>query len=355
MFGYLRALWVRGEDIGREATWAAALLCGLTAIVIAIELIFRPGVGWCIAISTPIWIYSATRIFSVRRYIEVHIGGEALEFIKAIPNQPGVLTNQLADSYWRTISNLFLLQTVLFLGLPLYVNYTKAGAAYAVIIVMIGVALALAEWKVFQIAFRYATIAVIICMVVGVLMAMFPQLRFYTGADKYLSKAIPGSTAGKVAEIDRLRRKQREAKWNKLLDEAHQWQKNNPGEELPQNHKDVIEAAGKGITLEQLTEERARKAEEIKRVTSTSAAPIATCQPNPEVGVYCAKIQPGGFDSVTLPTGEYALSPKTAQTEENGHRKNSGGSLSAKKSGEYFFYLPGMESGEITITKKPPS
>ncbi|HAI73997.1 MAG TPA: hypothetical protein DCS28_03570 [Candidatus Moranbacteria bacterium] len=97
---------------------------------------------------------------------------------------------------------------------------------------------------------------------------------------------------------------------------------------------------------------------ELEKETAARTAVATTgCQPDQDKGVYCAHIQPGGFDTLQLPAGEYALVPATAQVRwDKNQYKASGGTLSLAVPRLVFFSFPdNVMSGDITITKKPPS
>jgi len=148
---------------------------------------------------------------------------------------------------------------------------------------MVGIALALISMTLFLFLFRVFAGAIILILFVGIILNMFPQLRFYSGVDHLVARLIPASTAEKVTEIDQLRRKQKEKLVNQDLEKVRRWQEEHPGRKLPPQYQEIIDAAGKGMTVQEYRQEKAatvkkERAQQLKTLEAQRAAELRQIQ-----------------------------------------------------------------------------
>lgn len=244
---FLGTIWNMATDEGRRLRGCLISVAIATLGGTLLLVVFSPSVGCSFVITFPIWLWTCYRVASVNRYIRVHILGEGLDVFQLTPAHGHVLDNDLARLYRRVMASILLLQTILFLGLPLYFNYTQGGRMLIVPMIMVAVAITLISWRFSVGAFSAFAGIVLVVFSVGMFLAMFPQVGYYVGLEKGLARLVPGSSAQKVNEIEKMRRKQIERLNNVALEEAKKWRGNNPGKPLPPEFQRVIEAVEKGV------------------------------------------------------------------------------------------------------------
>lgn len=252
----MRILWRNGVDELDKMRRCLIVVLAATGIGILTTLLFRPEMANSFWLSLLLWIYSGYRLFSISRYVKIHILGEALEGVKAVPVKPGILDNDLAKLYLKLITSIYFVQTILFLGVPLYVNYTEGGVGLLIPILMVTVAAGILMGTFFPKVFVAGAVVILLIFSVGIVSEMFPQIAVYTGYYEKVAKIIPGSNAKLINRINELRKRQIAEINDALLQDALEWQKNHPGEDLSEGYQEVIDASKRGITVTQLRLEK---------------------------------------------------------------------------------------------------
>lgn len=260
MLNFFAALWGSGKKEFDKLGYCFTAVFVATIAGIVPILVFRPSMGICFWITLAPWLFTAYRLFSIHRFIGIHITGEILEFAHAPIADPkskkptSIFENPFIRTYLSVISGIFLVQTVAFLLLPLFVNYTVGGVTAIIVIVMLCVVAIIGSWTFFAKAFRFGAVFACVLYSAGLILYLFPQIGYYTGFGVQL---IPASSAEIVRDIESLRNQQVEDANNAKLREALKWQKSNPTKQLPEEYIDVIEAAGRNLTVEEYKKQRA--------------------------------------------------------------------------------------------------
>lgn len=261
---FFSAMWnaVSGELV--RIRWALMAVLGATILGAVLILVFSPSVGVSVWITLIPWLFTAYRLYSVQRLINVHITGEGSELLMALSNElkklrgrpvenqeeTGVFDNEFIRAYFSVISNIFLVQTALFLVLPLYVNYTVGGITTAIIIAMLMVVIAIDNFTSLKKMSRFTVKIAVIAYAVGLVFVLFPHVGFYfDGLIGSKINVISASTAKKVNDLAVIQKKQQEQIDNEFVDGIIAWQKANPGAKLP---KEYEEALNRGRKLELL-------------------------------------------------------------------------------------------------------
>ncbi|HBI50552.1 MAG: hypothetical protein US57_C0008G0031 [Candidatus Moranbacteria bacterium GW2011_GWC2_37_73] len=281
-------LWNAVEGELQQLRWVLITVLGATLLgavpIVALSLSVEVSIWWTLA---P-WLYSAYRLFAVRRFINMHITGEILESLQAMmgiinnamtsvaaattvvvttpsvvatvtppttttttttttpavaaaSESTGIFDNPFIRKYLTVISNIFLVQTALFLILPLYVNYTMGGKTTAIIIVMLLTIIAIDNLVSFKKLSRFTVKVAVVAYTVGLVFVLFPQAGFYINelvGDKI--KIIPPSTAKLVNDIDEFQKNKKIEANDKFLKDVAEYQKRHPKEDMPQAIKDEI-------------------------------------------------------------------------------------------------------------------
>ncbi len=211
------------------------------------------------------WLFTAYRLFSIRRIIDFQVAGEVFESLRSplstlrmmwgveteTQERAEVFHSPLVIMYLNIIIGLFFFQTGLFLALPLYVNYTTGGVVPIIALAMVSVIILIASPSFFMEASKASVVLVAFAYFVGFTFYLIPQLGFYmnyVGADKI--KLVPASTARIVNEIKAVEAKQQEEINNARLRQGLALRKANPGKDLPPEYKTISENASKIISLD---------------------------------------------------------------------------------------------------------
>ncbi|TSD01733.1 MAG: Uncharacterized protein Athens071425_339 [Parcubacteria group bacterium Athens0714_25] len=173
----LKSLWSSNKETLRMLRDTLIVVIIATVIGSLSILIFRPTIEHAYWFPGICWVFAAYRLFSIGRYIRIHITGEGLEAIHLTSNQPGVLNNELAKLYWKIITNVFLAQTMIFLSLPVYINYTEGKASLLLPAMMILVAISIANWKSATAVFRFIGTIVIIVFLAEFMFGFMPNIK----------------------------------------------------------------------------------------------------------------------------------------------------------------------------------
>jgi hypothetical protein len=183
---FCSSLWNTGIDELNSLRDCLISVLIATAIGIILMLVFRPSIKVCLWIALLPCLFTAYRLFSIRKFIIVHITGEILERLNihvVALEQPAVPTsifnNPFIKKYWEVVSGIFLAQILLFLLLPLYVNYTAGDITAAVAIIMLLVMIAISCFEIFLALFRGAVVLTIILYSIGLFFLLFPQVSPY--------------------------------------------------------------------------------------------------------------------------------------------------------------------------------
>ncbi|MCK9378894.1 MAG: hypothetical protein M0P97_01990 [Candidatus Moranbacteria bacterium] len=166
-----------GNDEIDELRFAILAVVASTVIGALSIVIFRPTIENAYWFPVICWFFSAYRIFSIKRYVTIHLTGEGLEALRITSNQPGVLDNELAKLYWKIITNVFLAQTMIFLSLPVYINYTEGKASLLLPAMMIIVAISIANWKSATTVFRFIGTIIIIVFLAEFIFGFTPNIK----------------------------------------------------------------------------------------------------------------------------------------------------------------------------------
>jgi acylphosphatase len=88
------------------------------------------------------------------------------------------------------------------------------------------------------------------------LINLVPQIGYYTKLDTVISSVIPGEIAKKANNIEKIRQEQRSISLGSVYEKALEWQKLNPGRDLPVEFQENIEAAKKGLAVGELRQQK---------------------------------------------------------------------------------------------------
>lgn len=250
MFGkIINSLFVAGVGELRRVQFVLLSILIATAIGIVPILIYRPSVGTCIGITLVPWIFTAYRLFSIQRMLDVHLAGEAFELLTAFgsmgknQNHNGAFDNQTIRLYLIAISGIFLVQTSLFLTLPLYVNYTDSGLATTILIVMLSVIIGISSGSFFVKMLRVAVAVTVVVYSALLVFVLFPQVGFYLSGLVGQHGLVAPSTAKLSNELVELQHKQQEKIDNDFVKGVIAWQEANPGVPLPKEYQDAFDRA----------------------------------------------------------------------------------------------------------------
>ena len=203
-----------GKGQFKALSFGAKNIVVATIIISGCILIFRPSMAICAWVLLPGWLLSAIMLFSPKQIFKIHVFGEALEGITGIgggllksiasitkkageasggksdkKKSTGIFSNEATSGFLSLVMNVFLVQTVLFLSLPLYVNYTEGGLTVGIFILMVGFVLAKTIWKIFKPVLQLGVVSMALLYVVGISLVMFPQIGYYS--TKFLGDTHP--------------------------------------------------------------------------------------------------------------------------------------------------------------------
>ncbi|MEI7890735.1 MAG: hypothetical protein WCI36_02090 [bacterium] len=229
-----------------------------TILGVGLLLVFRPTVESSFLFTFIPWIASFILLFSVNHLINIHVAGEGLEFASALTGvgttedtkETTLLENVFSDMYWSAIKGIFLAQSILFLMLPLYINYTAGGNAMAIAICMVSVVIAISAATFFKMMFGFLSLMTVLAYCFGGILILFPPIAFQF--NHFIGNKINFSSieAYKIAnETESIRAGQRESKKIEELKRARDWQRNNPCQELPQYYKQTVEEIGRVVAV----------------------------------------------------------------------------------------------------------
>jgi|GEM_PF-2088856 len=283
MFNLIQALYSRGfREIEKMRRCLVSVIV-LTIIGVALLLFIRPAIGPSFYFTLIPWVLSAYYLFSIKRITTMHLTGESFEFLSALSaglkksreggttetkEATGLFDNEFIRNYLSVIFGIFLVQTSLFLIIPLYVNYSMGGMTTVIIILMLLTIIAIDNFTSFQKMSRFTVKMAVIAYTIGLVIVLVPQVGFYAsyiGGDRI--NIVPQSTAKIANEINQLRAKQREEQNNARLREGLDWQRNNPGQELPSAYKEKVQEVGRVISFENTV-----KPEPVKEVAVSAPA-----------------------------------------------------------------------------------
>lgn len=281
----LRILWRNSADELDKMRRCLIVVLAATGVGILTLLLFRPEMGNSFWFSFLLWAYSGYRLFSISRYVKIHVLGETLEGIKAVPVKPGILENDLARLYLKLITSIYFVQTILFLGVPLYLNYTEGGVGLLIPILMVTVAAGILMGSFFPKVFVAGAVVILLIFSISIFSELFPQIAVYTGYYEKVAKIIPGSNAKLINRINELRKRQIAEINDALLQDALEWQKNHPGEDLSEGYREIIDASRRGITPTQLRLEKwnalNQELQETKAKIEALKTPVTAPAPTP--------------------------------------------------------------------------
>ncbi|NTV41241.1 MAG: hypothetical protein HGA61_03120 [Candidatus Moranbacteria bacterium] len=241
-------LWAAGTEELQRLRFLLISVSGATLIGAILILAFRPSVGVCLWIVLVPWLFTAYRLFSIERLVQVHLAGESLEILstlRALLNRQNVnpLENELTKFYLLVISGAFFFQTALFLMLPLYVNFTEGGITAVLLIIMLAVVVGIASASFLATIFRGFVFATVALYCVGLLFVLFPQVQFYLTGITGKVEVVAPSTAKLANELSSLQSEQQEEIDNNFVKGVIAWQKAHPGERLPKEYQAAFDRA----------------------------------------------------------------------------------------------------------------
>ena len=190
-----------GKGQFKALSFGAKNIVVATIIASGCILIFTPSIAICAWILLPGWLLSAIMLFSPKQIFKIHVFGETLEGLTSLgqglakkinKDEPdggepatkkkptGPFSNATTDGFLSLVKNVFLFQTVLFLALPLYVNYTEGGLTLGIFILMVVVVVALAMWRVFEFLSKVGIVLLVLLYSVGISSVLFPQIGYYS-------------------------------------------------------------------------------------------------------------------------------------------------------------------------------
>lgn len=254
--------WDRIQLTVEQTRWALFIVSVLTFIGV-LPAFFGAPILFSVWFSLPFWLFSAYRIFGIWRYFHIAVAGEIVDAVSSIGSEENetIWDSKIAGYYRKALVNIWLFQTVIFLGAPLYFNFTSGGRLWLSILIMVFGAIAMASSKVGILVFRSASMIVMAMFVLLGAYSLFPQVE----AIPVVSKAAVHLKAGKIygenvrerGDIDALREKQRQEMVSVALEKARKWQKQevNKGKEIPESIRIEIDAAYQGKTAFEYIEE----------------------------------------------------------------------------------------------------
>jgi hypothetical protein len=268
----------------------------------------------------PFWFFSGWRIFSVRRYLNFATAGEITDAFSSIGPEENetIWDSKVAATYRKVAINTWLIQTVIFLVAPLYFNFTDGGRLWLPILIMVFGAITMASVKAGLWIFRAAVVVVAVAFLFLAIYSLFPQVAVWSGLNKQSERSLSAETAKKIKELSRIRKEQKDDINNALLDTAKNWQLAHPGQELPPEFQEVIEAAEKGLTPSQMRKAKKREEEvnvgkpesKPRNESSTEKEDDSSMTPENSKAVFIdgnwtVHCVPGKEVSVVVPKGEY--------------------------------------------------
>ncbi len=270
-FRFLRN-FLSGSCAGAKLTVAQVKWTLLVVFIATVVGIIPAFCGASIVVSVcfafPFWVFSGYRILSVRRYIYIAAAGEIEDAFRAIGPEKNetIWDSQTAANYRKVAVYTWLLQTVIFLTAPLYFNFTDGGRSWLLILIMVLAAITMVSIKASLRIFRGAAVIIITLFIVMSVLQLFPHVAVWSGLSKFSERSVPIETIKKLQELHNIKKKQKDAINNAVLDAIKKWQLENPGEDLPPEFQEAIEAASRGLTRSQYKKEKEVKVEKIKNL-----------------------------------------------------------------------------------------
>ncbi len=222
-----------------------------TFIGMGAVLYFRPSITNAFLVIAIPYAYTIYRLLSTERLLFVHAAGESLELIGALGEkkegavETGIFENEVTTKYVAIVKGVFLGQSILFLMTPLYVNYTAGDIPTAIMIGMLTLVVAVGSSVFFIGMFTFASRVTIFCYFVAIVCMLFPQSTYYfnqlTG-NKFSPSSIEAYRLAN--EIKAVRDSQLEERKISQLRSALDYQKSNPGQQLPLEYQKKIEEVG---------------------------------------------------------------------------------------------------------------
>lgn len=211
MARFFALLWAAGTEELQRLRFLLISVSGATLIGAILILALHPSVGVCIWITLIPWLFTAYRLFSIERLIQVQLTDVTLGFAKSLgeiltkkEEKSSFSENDLTKIYLLIISGIFFFQTALFLMLPLYVNFTEGGVTPVILILMIAVVIGIASAKFLAGIFRLLVKVTVVLYVVGLAFVLFPQIGFYANkfvGDTHLVDPRVASVENKIRAV----------------------------------------------------------------------------------------------------------------------------------------------------------
>jgi len=250
MARFFALLWAAGTEELQRLRFLLISVFGATLIGAILILAFTPSVGACIWITLIPWLFTAYRLFSIERLIQVQLTDVTLGFAKSLgeiltkkEEKSSFSENDLTKIYLLIISGIFFFQTALFLMLPLYVNFTEGGVTAVLLVVMLAVVVGIASAKFLAGIFRLLVKVTVVLYVVGLAFVLFPQIGFYLSGVTGNTQVVAPSTAKLTNHLFKLQRKQREEIDNRFVEGVIAWQEKHPGQDLPPAYQAAFDRA----------------------------------------------------------------------------------------------------------------
>lgn len=225
------------------------------------------------------WLGGIFLLFKVSSLLRIAGLGEGLELFKItkqVPNNseegveaPAIIENQLSVTVWNVTEKIFFLYSTCYLLVPLVSIRSNPWLVIyftvAAMIVFLWIWRSKTNW-----VRPVAIFTSLVLLTINFFFA-FPQLSYYTGIEKYTGKVVSNEAARTANEIQRLRSEQRARMVEKAFQDALEWQKANPGKNLPEELEKEIQLAKNGTTL-------AEYEKQLREITKKRADAIAKAQ-----------------------------------------------------------------------------
>ena len=245
--------------------------------------------------------------------------------------QPGHTMSGEVEKFFRwytgLVTQVMLWTSIIFLFLGTVSAKGRFNALVGIIATVVLLQLIQAVWKIGrswgkQFVYLWAVVYLGYFVLQGT--GFLPQAEYYVNRWTSGIEIISGGEAARIKKLEDIRNRQRAEMIDRAYEKAEKWQIANPGRDLPEELNQEIEAAKKGLTLEEFKEQKRTEAkakvekEKIEKKTLSTLIETVNVDGSKFArsfqswllpGEYAVKIEPveaatGTTISVTLSNGE---------------------------------------------------
>ncbi|NCA94018.1 MAG: hypothetical protein EOM84_02440 [Sphingobacteriia bacterium] len=187
---------------------------------------------------------NAFQLFRISRLIRLTAVGEALELARIVPNQTGIISNRLIDTYWQIAVQLTVIISVFCITTPFMPLWRDwwIPIVWPTLFVFAGVALGSFGQRFFRLALTVEILALIFI----VSTVMFPQISAQLRIGELSKRFLRTDIADDVNIIERTRQSQRDAEIKMNLSEISDWVEKNPNGKYPDEYSRFLESVKNG-------------------------------------------------------------------------------------------------------------